>query len=454
MSKIQRVIINCATLILMNILFWLCNLYPRHIFLPDSNNSVIQIILNVLFFLVYYYVLIAAFEKNKTISSKSISNKKDIIKNIELPKVLCLLIVQILTDLLFRIIEHIPLQWYIIVSSIILLLNWILVYLLISGIQFKAKKYVWFLVIILILLSCSFCIDMFLVSDYRLLAERYTEDAPIILATRTNLRHIFSIKTLIYDSFVGIAIVVFHNISNNVKEHSHKSTYRNFARFLSRMVVILIAVPILFNLKIVIHPYGSWYGSSSSDVNIKNHESNGEFDIRKAEYKVYRYSLDNDSNNICYQEYKFWISKDNLSPISISTTNSNGLYSHIIIDGIVLTNDITVNCSTDTVVGYLYGGQVICYYDENNNPHAVDINNMNVEKQENLIALCEKLLKDGNAFIFEYVYKYLMSYDTEFILPYIDRYAKGIFTENEYVWMQKCFYKSEYLIALARTIQE
>ena len=62
-----------------------------------------------------------------------------------------------------------------------------------------------------------------------------------------------------------------------------------------------------------------------------------------------------------------------------------------------------------------------------------------------------KLLSDGNIFAFEYVCDYLLASDPLFIQPYIERYAEGHFTEMEKEWMEKNFYKSEYVVNIAKS---
>ena len=66
--------------------------------------------------------------------------------------------------------------------------------------------------------------------------------------------------------------------------------------------------------------------------------------------------------------------------------------------------------------------------------------------------MCRRLLSDGNVFIFEYGYEYLSKYDADFIVPYVERYSNGEFTENEAKWLENSHYDPEYIIDLAKEI--
>ena len=72
--KKQIVFFNTISIILLNIIFWVCNYYPRHLFEFGSVNTVIATILNFIYFIGYFFVLYIFFVKNKTFFSENIFN--------------------------------------------------------------------------------------------------------------------------------------------------------------------------------------------------------------------------------------------------------------------------------------------------------------------------------------------------------------------------------------------
>ena len=67
-----------------------------------------------------------------------------------------------------------------------------------------------------------------------------------------------------------------------------------------------------------------------------------------------------------------------------------------------------------------------------------------------LIELLKQEICQGNNVVFEYGCDYLLDFDKEFIVPYIHRYAKGDFNNNEKQYIEATCYNPEYIIGLAK----
>lgn len=107
--------------------------------------------------------------------------------------------------------------------------------------------------------------------------------------------------------------------------------------------------------------------------------------------------------------------------------------------------------SNDYLLEY-YSSDVIIYYDENK-PHAVMLKDICKEPEnDTLIFAVEKLIENGCWDYFEYGYEYLLEYDTDFIIPIINRYADGEFTEQELV--QNTHMRKQYMIDFARAAED
>ena len=74
------------------------------------------------------------------------------------------------------------------------------------------------------------------------------------------------------------------------------------------------------------------------------------------------------------------------------------------------------------------------------------------ETKEIITQLLKELLSDGNVFVFEYGYEYLLKSDSDFIGSYIERYAEGNFTDEEIKWMNEAAYRKEFIIDLASLV--
>ncbi|MBQ7010689.1 MAG: hypothetical protein IJN63_03195 [Clostridia bacterium] len=70
---------------------------------------------------------------------------------------------------------------------------------------------------------------------------------------------------------------------------------------------------------------------------------------------------------------------------------------------------------------------------------------------EILVGICERLIEDGNIGFFGYCAEYLYRHDASFLVPYIQRYSEGAFTEKEAQWMNNASYRKNYIIDLANS---
>ena len=72
------------------------------------------------------------------------------------------------------------------------------------------------------------------------------------------------------------------------------------------------------------------------------------------------------------------------------------------------------------------------------------------EENLSITYVCEKLISDGNVYIFEYACEYLVKYDFEFVENYISRYSNGEFTKTELRWMEISNYNPQFVEIFAK----
>lgn len=98
-----------------------------------------------------------------------------------------------------------------------------------------------------------------------------------------------------------------------------------------------------------------------------------------------------------------------------------------------------------------YDFNAVAYISEEK-PHALLFRQINkhTQQDENLIAIMEYLVEDGYFEAFEYSYQYLLRYDPAFILPYIEKYAKGELTAAEQE--KNSYLNQDYMLNFAKKI--
>lgn len=202
-----------------------------------------------------------------------------------------------------------------------------------------------------------------------------------------------------------------------------------------RAVLIFLAVYGLYVLKLVVYPYNSLFlldmknssHNSYSDSKATYSYSSTDFYFRRMVdgteendtiYKTTHTSvyyknfwlISFDSCSLDYESSPSWLYK------SLKYVDKNYTYSH--------------NESDDFWLEY-FSSDMLLYFDDKK-PLAVMVKDVYKKSENEMLTFSlETLIKKGCWDYFEYGYEYLLKYDADFIIPYIQRYAKGNFTEYE-----------------------
>jgi len=88
----------------------------------------------------------------------------------------------------------------------------------------------------------------------------------------------------------------------------------------------------------------------------------------------------------------------------------------------------------------------------NGKPIAMRMSEINSypEKNEALLTILKHMIAEGHFEAFEYSYQYLLTHERDFILPYIQKYAEGNLTEEE--WKMNSYIETEYIQGFAKGI--
>ena len=127
MTKTQKTVINIITILLLNVAFWVCNDYPRHLLEFGEVTSGLSIFVNLLYFAFFYYFVILAFKRNDTLFSNRFWDEKTAIKFLPL-----LLIIQLVFDGGNIALDNAGVKLNFIGTGVLTVVQWILIYFILT----------------------------------------------------------------------------------------------------------------------------------------------------------------------------------------------------------------------------------------------------------------------------------------------------------------------------------
>ncbi len=432
MSKRQNNLLNILTILTLNMAFWICNLYPRHILEFDSVGSIVSVLINLIFFAVFDYVLILAFSENKSLFSQ------DILKKEHLKKLAVLLGIQLLIDGVACSLGSLELEWRYLITDALIAVQWIVGYIVITYRKNSVFKKGNLLAISSLTLAVVWGISAFLntaiLSEYSVCALKYEAGSSVLTMAKSNAEFIYSAKSLLLDSVLGVAVVTVHSfaLSDGNREREEKT------KILFRVFVLVLAVLLSVMSKLQFWNYRAISEVKSTGAEYQ-HYSSGEFNSHVSRFEIFRYSSDG-KEELVYSGYNITLEKEGIELFNADSPDDRAMYTDVIKELFV---------GKETV--FIHNSQVICFY-ENGVPRAVGFTDLiNCEKNGTLIEVCKQLLENGNVYAFEYCKDYLLKYDKAFIAGYIERYSNGEFTDAESKWMETNHCKKQFIIDFARS---
>lgn len=442
--KKQIVFFNTISIILLNIIFWVCNYYPRHLFEFGSVNTVIATILNFIYFIGYFFVLYIFFVKNKTFFSENIFNTFQPFKEqIDIKKMVILLVSQIVLELLRINISAFVKEFYCILIDTFTVISWIIVYFILTikcDNFIKSKKIILLVtVVIFFAFSASIIFDIKMILGYQAVMQKYELSSEYVIQTAKNLDFEHSIRNLVLDSFLGFIFILFHSLKKaKVDEHIKRNDLKKFNLFsisnficvngIKIMVLLLATLPIMA-LKIFIcrDSVIKTVGLPSTEIieECITAQSNCIEISRMAGYRNEKNVYNKVTTKIYSGDTKlaeiYSIEREILKTRYINDTEVNTAYNAIVL---VKENDVVKATEFDNIY--------------------------KCDENEILTEVLRQLISEGNVIAFEYGMDYLIKYDKTFIEPYISRYASMDFSSQEQGFFDKTGYKKEYIVNIAK----
>ncbi|MBE6691919.1 MAG: hypothetical protein E7586_01125 [Ruminococcaceae bacterium] len=440
MTKTQKTVINIITVLLLNVAFWICNDYPRHLLEFGEVTSGLSIFLNLLYFAFFYYFVILAFERNETLFSNSFWDEKTAIKFLPL-----LLIIQLVFDGANIALDNAGVKLNFIGTGVLTVVQWILIYFILTigkeNIFKNREALLTTAVSLAIIIGLSVFFDFVIFKEYDGALMKYEPQSQILKAIKTNAQFFNSIKLLVLDSITAILLFVMHSKSVST---TNEEDGCSFSVCFTRVFVLVIGIIIAGVLKSHFLPFGAIIGSHTHNGSRPNEEHLDEFARELHDFTLYRFRGE---QTPCYSKHTVSLSKGGGELLSLKMPVKENLYIHNIGDN---TFEKFIVKGTSA---YIYNSQAICYYEgEGEIPRVADLKALNTyPRDDTVIEVCKQELRDGNIYIFEYCCDYLLKYDEEFIQAYIERYAEGDFSALEERWMARNYYKSEFVTDIAKS---
>lgn len=457
MTKPQKILLNISSLFFLNIAFWICNIYPRHI-LEFSGYAVIAIVLNFIYFAIYAFMLVIIFSKSATLFSERIfvdgETKR---KRFCLDKMVTIIAIQILVDLFHLLFGTMESPYSLMITDFLMLCQWGVVYwILIRNEKTPLKsKLTWSKLVLVLGGICVLflLLDYRLIADYQAVGEKYLSDSTYFKIYQTNFDFIHSLYALLMDCVVACTFVIFHVLYSEKENLPKKRDKRGGWTIVGFQIVLLFLTTfVLVAGKTMVFPY-SCIKSFDIDSGIHHyHEKDGSYYCNEYTTEIYRLG-DTFLPVLCYHSTKVEIFSDQKKKgefhyIDISAPAWNQEENTIIMSSNFIeysVNNVTVYVNPQGAIGFYENGKSRTILFE-------EIEDC--EENEILIGVCEQLLSEGNITIFEYAVEYLYEYDQEFILSYLERYAQGNFTDRERQWMEASYYRSEYIVDIAKQFSQ
>lgn len=460
MKKSHRIALNIASIVCIHVLAYQCNYYPIHIIERFSGSNLVEIIFNIIVFSIQAIFLTLVFHKDSSFFSGETfkifdgANRKHVCF-----KFFGLCIFQILYDfLLIQISQKLSFKWSYTASDILNIFYWLVIYLILANKKrsfLKSKNcLISFFSVTTVILFCSFLWNINSIGCYNEISQKYLPDAPYLLRERLNLDFLFVKKTLIIHTVMAIILILFHSfgISNENYEEDKLLKGNESSKLLIRIYLIFQICALILLTKIIISPFTTCVVRSDVDTGCITPPKS--ISIMENNERIFRgfevgYTDDIPVYALLNAEITFFTEQLNLT-LNPEVKNSV----QVLGDFKNQSAGSSIECIVDETSVFVFLNYAISFLD-NGNPRIITMSELDViENNPIVVKILEKLISNGYVFAFEYGCDYLLKNDANFIIPYIDRYCVGDFNKNETEWMKNSYYKSDYIVDIAKCISD
>ena len=425
---------NCLLLILLNIAYFVCNRYPKHIIELGSSYAVFSVIFNLAFYVIFSLLIVVSFGDNKMLFSGSLTESfKERKKKKQIKKIGLILLCQILIDVLLLILGgklNTNINYLIDLTTAI---QWVIFYITCVDKEKNIliqKSAIPMVGALLFLVGISFAVDFSMIEKSKLLFQKYDNNSQLYNTSIRNLQFMFEVKNCILDTVSGLSLLIVHFVCNRVKDNKKQN---QLPQKIVRIFALLIFAFVLIFAKTLLLPYSCLRGFNINESITTIAQK--EFYANTRTVTISRYYAD-DPNTVTYQKTKIELLYDG-EPLLKYVSNDNEKAASF------------EKANYDGFEFYLHQNQVICYLD-NNSPVVVLPGDTEPTNDGRLGDIYRALIENGNWNFYEQATKYLVNYDSEFIEPYIKRHMCGQFNQQEIDMLKKMQIKPTYIQEIAK----
>lgn len=440
--------INLIIMALLNVMFLLCNSYPKHVIELDSPFSVVNIIFNLLFYALLSIFLIVSFGKNKTIFSESIFYPPEKFKKAELRKIILIVITQLLLDVVTLILSLFLKEKAILVCTFSGILFWLAAYNICAPKEkniFFSRKGIVPAVILAAVTAVSLGFDINALKNFSMILEKYDTTKILFGGLTKNIDFKTQIAYFISDTAAGLTLLISHMIYNKADAVKEKAVKNLICVFLS-----VLAAALCVGIKSFVYPPKCIRGYDIKSSEQKEYAAKDAFKADTKTIKINRVGTHfetevvyQNTNNRLYYNGRLILEYDSPDDIPARTYEKNG-------------NKITViDCfeekQANGVNFFVYKENVLCFLSEEK-AVAVENGKMFPERSEELIAIYKSLIETDNWEFFCDGAGYLAKYDREFIMPYIERFANDEFDASELQSLRAALINEKYIVDVSKKL--
>ena len=463
-EKVQEkypALFNFITFTLLNVTFWECSSYPRHILdfiniggrlTPDE---VLAFLVNFLYHTIYFFCLIVFFTRGKSVFSSGIVKKGGPwYKRFPFGRLLGLLALQMVFDCVAGYWgDYLPL----ISQDVCTVLWWIIVYWILVGRSrsLLSHKPLLFTVvgIFAVLLGIKAGISAEILDVCKAAELKWELDSPYLRQFGLNAVFMQSILDLLFDTLLGGVLLFAHGrcLPHSVDKADEYKSSAAYARTREGTITVIrfialcgVAMSMCF-CKLLISPDDYLRIVKVGAGAHTRYTMDGSFyEGNDLQWTAYR--MDGRYSKLKVLDVVFVdLHRNQKKVASLHGWGCDPMFQSY---PPVFPYDMTEHTVRNTTVYVYYSASVS--FMENGKPRTVRFRDLHrCEENPVLIGVFEWMISEGNVIAFEYGCDYLYRYDREFMEPYIRRYAGEEFTPAEKEMMEKAYYRSDYIAGIA-----
>lgn len=445
MKKHGIIFYNIVTVMLFEVFFFLTNVYPRHILEFGSGISLVNMVFNLLFNILYFSFLIIFFDRGKCFFSKYVFGfYESFAQRFRVKKLFIMLGIQVAFDLADVLFERLLPDEIYPIRLIMIYLNWMALFCVaayakkaisVGALQYflAAISVVIFLVVLWLAVKIS--------AERMFYSDLYIAGSETLNNAIKSCDFKFQLIAIIANVAAGGTFISFAPVMDEPEDTSVPNTRLfKFSKCVFRMMALFVCAFGLISIKCLVFPCGAIADLDNSSIIITT--------VLKEPYaqsysrKIYR-ANGYTGKTVCYSEEKQIIMYDGLKIGEVKASQ----------EGSTVRGHITVTNSnghiTEPFVYEIYQNQALAYVAEDKARFINFDDIYDAQEDRILTEICKQQLENGNITLFIYAVDYLLRTAPDFISPYIERYSCQEFTEAEQQNISDLQYRGEFLKELA-----